>query len=270
MPKKNLLIILTILLFRVGYAQKNEFGFFIGSSGYFGDVGYEKAENTLQHQSAAFGFLYKKNVHDYLSIRTSIKAGKVQATDQWATNPNTVARGLSFESSIIDVNLGIEFNFMKFSIRNRKTTYTPYLFLGISGFIFNPKVMGTNIELQPIGTEGQGTNLPNTTNKYSLTALSLPFGFGYKMNVSKKWSIGFEWIWCATQTDYLDDVSTVYIDPNLLSNEAAQWSNPTDIEIANNKNRGNKNNKDWYNFTGITFTYKIKNKPKKCPKALRP
>ena len=270
MPKKNLLIILTILLFRVGYAQKNEFGFFIGSSGYFGDVGYEKAENTLQHQSVAFGFLYKKNVHDYLSIRTSIKSGKVQATDQWATNPNTVARGLSFESSIIEFNLGIEFNFMKFSIRNRKTTYTPYLFTGISGFMFNPKVMGTSIELQPIGTEGQGTNLPNTTNKYSLTALSLPFGFGYKMNVSKKWSIGFEWIWCATQTDYLDDVSTVYIDPNLLSNEAAQWSNPSDIEIVNNKNRGNKNNKDWYNFTGITFTYKIKNKPKKCPKALRP
>ena len=27
---------------------------------------------------------------------------------------------------------------------------------------------------------------------------------------------------------------------------------------------------DWYNFTGVTFTYKIKNKPKKCPKALRP
>ena len=270
MRKNSLFIFFTLLLFRVSYAQQNEFGIFIGTSGYFGDVGYEKAEQALAHQSPAIGFTFKKNVHDYLSLRTSIKLGKIEATDDWASNPSNTARGLSFESSIIDLNIGFEFNFMRFSLRNRKTTYSPYLYLGVSGFMFNPKVMGTDIELQPIGTEGQGSNLPNTENKYSRTALSIPFGFGYKVNVSKKWAVGFEWVWSAAQTDYLDDVSTVYLDPTLLAADAAKWSNPSEIAITEGKTRGNKNNKDWYNFTGITFSYKITNKPNKCPKALRP
>ena len=29
-------------------------------------------------------------------------------------------------------------------------------------------------------------------------------------------------------------------------------------------------NNDWYNFTGLTISYKLKNKPKKCPKELLP
>ena len=254
----------------MAFAQKTEYGFFVGSSGYFGDVGYEKAEQMLFHQSPAAGIIFKKNAHDYLSFRTSIQVGTIKATDEWATNPTRKSRNLSFESSIIDLNLGIEFNFFKFSIRNRKTTYSPYLFAGISGIIFNPKVMGTQIELQPLGTEGQGTNLPNTQNKYSRLALSIPFGFGYKMNVSKKWSVGLEWTWRSAQTDYLDDVSTVYMDPALLESEAAQWSNPSEVNITPGKSRGNKNNNDWFNFTGITFSYKINNKPHKCPKALLP
>ena len=270
MTKKYFFLIFTLFLFRIGYAQKNEFGFFVGSSGYYGDVGYEKAEKTLLHQSPAIGFMYKRNAHDFLSFRTSILAGKIKASDKWASNPNTIARNLSFESSIIDLNIGFEFNFFKFSTRRRKTTYTPYLFAGISGVLFNPKVMGTQIELQPLGTEGQGTNLPNTSNKYNRIALAIPFGFGYKMNVSKKWSLAFEWTWRSAQTDYLDDVSTVYIDPSLLSEQAAQWSNPSATEITHGKSRGNKNNNDWYNFTGFTFSYKIRNKPNKCPKALLP
>jgi hypothetical protein len=270
MNKLSLLLICSLLICKGVFAQKTEYGFFVGSSGYFGDVGYENAEKILAHQSPAIGFIYKKNTHDYLSFRTSIQAGKIKATDDWATNSTRKSRGLSFESSIIDFNLGFEFNFFKFSTRKRKTTYSPYLFAGISAIAFNPKVMGTQIELQPLGTEGQGTNLPNTQKKYNRYALAIPFGFGYKMNVSKKWSIGLEWTWRSAQTDYLDDVSTVYINPNSLSTDAAEWSNPSGIEITNGKSRGNKNNNDWYNFTGITFSYKIRNKPNKCPKALLP
>ena len=85
MNKICLFILFTSLFFKVSYAQKTEFGFFVGSSGYFGDVGYEKAEKTLLHQSPAIGVMYKINTHDYLSLRTSIQAGKIKAHDQWAT-----------------------------------------------------------------------------------------------------------------------------------------------------------------------------------------
>ena len=62
--------------------------------------------------------------------------------------------------------------------------------------------------------------------------LILKFGtYKYKINVSKKWSIGLEWTWRSAQTDYLDDVSTVYIDPTLLETEASEWSNPSGIDI---------------------------------------
>ena len=259
-----------LLINNASYAQKNEFGVFIGSSGYFGDVGHEKAESTIFHQSPAFGVVYKLNTHDYLSFRSSIQTGTVKADDNWATNPSIINRNLKFQSTIIDFNLGFEFNFFKFNIRKNKTIYSPYIFAGISGFIFNPKVLGTNIELQPLGTEGQGSNAPNTTEKYSRTALSIPFGLGYKMNISKKMAISIEWTWRAAQTDYLDDVSTQYVDEKYLSQDAIVWANPSQVTIPPGKSRGNQNNNDWYNFTGITFSYKIKNRPKKCPKALLP
>ena len=78
------------------------------------------------------------------------------------------------------------------------------------------------------------------------------------------------WIWRTTATDYIDDVSGYYVNTDFLSEEAAEMANPGTTNSIFGKRRGNPNNNDWYNFAGITISYKIKNRPVKCPKELLP
>lgn len=272
MTKKIFASLLLLCLWSSAIAQKHEFGLFVGSTGYFGDVGYERAEQVLFHQSPALGFVYKANIHNYLSLRSSIQAGTIEGRDEWAKNLNTQMRNLSFKSNIIDFNLGFEFNFMKFAIRKRRTIHSPYVFAGISALSFNPQAEnshGVLIDLQPLGTEGQGTSA-SAIGKYDLMTWAIPFGLGYKVNFGTRWAISCEWTWRSARTDYLDDVSGYYVDDAYLSETAAEMANPTDIDIVPGMRRGNPNNNDWYNFAGFTISYKIKNRPVKCPKALLP
>ena len=269
---KNILITLMLFISGVLLAQKNEFGVFMGSSGYHGDVGHNQIGGVLSYQSPAMGLMHKINFHDYLSFRSSIQIGTVKADDALSKDTNTQARNLSFRSRIVDVNMGFEFNFHRFMIRKRRTVYSPYIFAGLSFLAFNPQAqnsLGQWVNLQALGTEGQGTAATNI-DKYSLSSLAIPFGLGYKANIGGKIALSVEWIWRAAQTDYLDDVSGYYVDENYLSEEALEMSNPGTIDVTTGKTRGNPNNNDWYNFTGFTISYKIKNKPKKCPKALLP
>lgn len=269
---RNSLFCLLFIVFGQSSAQVNEFGLFVGSSGYYGDIGHDRAESVLAYQNKAVGFVYKRNVHDYLSLRASIKLGTVDADDVNSNYKYRQDRNLSFKSDILDFSLGFEFNFAKYIIRKRKTIKSPYLFAGISLVSFNPKAqnrVGEWIDLQPLATEGQGSAV-NPNSKYSLNSITIPFGLGYKINIGTKLAIGIEWVWHATNTDYIDDVSAYYVSEDYLSEEAIEMANKSETNVVVGKTRGNPNNNDWYNFTGITISYKIKNRPKKCPKALLP
>lgn len=247
-------------------AQKNEIGIFIGSSGYKGDIGNQKIGYIFKNQSFSTGVVYKNNINEYLSLRSSFKYGKLSANDSESENVSIQERNLNFKSFIYDLNIGFEFNFFKFKFSSRRKISTPYLYGGISIFKFNPMGQNFNGEwlyLQTISTEGQSIN-----QQYKLVSWSLPFGFGYKTQLKNKLSMGIEWIWHKTYTDYLDDVSSYYPEAELLSPEAYEINYQNNQIITPGKSRGNPNNNDWFNFFGITFTYKIKNRSIKCPKEL--
>ena len=91
-----------------------------------------------------------------------------------------------------------------------------YFSVGVGVFWFNPKALygGTWYELQKLGTEGQG--LPNGAKKYSRISISIPMVIGVRFIVGKKMTIGLEYNFRKTFTDYIDDVSTTYYDNNLL------------------------------------------------------
>jgi len=268
---KSIFIILALFLSGLVQAQKHELGLFIGTSGYHGDIGDNKVGEIFKHQSPSLGLTHRINLHKYLCFRTRFQYGKLKADDLLSSDSNIQERKLSFESEVIDLSAGFEFHFHKFETIKRKITYTPFIFGGISLFSFNPKAktqMGQWVDLQPLGTEGQETNASNK-DKYSLSSWSIPFGLGYKANVGERLGFTFEWTWHATNSDYIDDVSGYYPDESYLSNEAAYFSNPGRLGEVTGKTRGNPNTKDWFNFVGFTVTYKIKNKLKQCPKALR-
>ena len=86
---------------------------------------------------------------------------------------------------------------------------------GIGAAFFNPKaeLNGNYEELQPLQTEGED---------YGKVALVFPAGAGINYRASYEWSFGLEASYRFTTTDYLDDVSTTYIDNASFTNPIAR------------------------------------------------
>ena len=135
-------------------------------------------------------------------------------------------RNLNFKTNMFEAYAAVElYPLMLLNNQNPDYTprYRPYGFIGVGMFTFNPKGSLTdqngNVtwhELAPLHTEGQGfAEYPNRKN-YSLTQLNIPMGGGIKYMVSDKVTMAVELLYRKTFTDYIDDVSTEYIDPNLF------------------------------------------------------
>ena len=185
-------------------------------------------------------------------------------------------RNLHFRSDIFEVSGQIEINFLSYEIGDQRRYFTPYLFLGIGVFRFNPQaeLNGRWFDLQPLGTEGQG--IDGFENRYPLTQVSIPFGVGYKFNLWGSFGAAVEWGIRRTFTDYLDDVSTNYVNPSILQEEngplAAELADRSFVALGadgtnTDMQRGETNRNDWYIFTGFMITYKIGQPRIKCPGA---
>jgi hypothetical protein len=171
-------------------------------------------------------------------------------------------RNLNFKSKVLEWEIGAQYNF--FNLNDR--WWTPFAYLGFGFYHFKPytnNVNGDKVYLQPLSTEGQGF-LPGTKN-YKLTQLMIPFGIGGEYALNEDMRVGLELGYRKLFTDYLDDVSNVYVDEMALL--AARGQTAVDLAYrgdevgaghypAANSTRGNADNKDGYFYIGITFTYR--------------
>lgn len=244
----------------------NEIGVFLGGSYYLGDL--NPSTHFLETKFAG-GIVYRYNITPRWSFKVSALIGELEASD--ARSKANVDRNLSFKSYIFDFSPQIEFNFLQYIIGDKKHFISPYIFVGASLFNFNPKaeLNGTWYPLQPLGTEGQGTT-GSTKKNYALTSIAIPFGLGLKYSPAKFISLGLEWGIRKTFTDYIDDVSTVYVDPGILTENSPNTLPLADRSLTNQglhagMQRGNPRTKDWYVFTGLTVSFRIKSKNKNCP-----
>jgi hypothetical protein len=207
----------------------------------------------------AFGLLMRYNFTPRWVWKNSLLSGRVRGED---LNGATLSgRSLYFESRITELSSQIEFNFLNYYTGSRRESFSPYLFAGLSLFMFNPQAQfnGQWIDLQPLRTEGQDTQMYPDRKPYSRISIALPFGMGLKLSVNKKMTVGMEAGYRKTLTDYLDDVSTTYylqgneIDPALpeeLLSDPLRNHSP-------GMQRGNAANHDWYAYAGVFITYKI-------------
>ena len=208
---------------------KFEYGFSLGTMNYEGDIGASASifgnKTSKSNPMASFhiGFIPA----EFITLRASATIGSIQAADGWlvGTSPAITAkktRNQQFKSSISEVALLAElYPTVLFSNNpsDVKGKFRPYLLAGFGGFHFNPKGLYLSpngaeqwIDLKPLRTEGQG--MPNHPDRkeYSLNQTNIPFGIGLKYFISYRLSLGFELLNRKTKTDYLDDVSTTYID----------------------------------------------------------
>ncbi len=230
-----------------------------GVSGYRGDLTQQYIlPKTLR---PAINVNLKYNFNNDFVIRGGIAWGKVTGNDKNNKDIYIHARNLNFKSQILEISICAEYNLLEPEIFYAY----PYIFGGIGLFHFNSYTFDKDNKktfLRPLSTEGQGIAEYPNKKTYSNTQFCIPFGGGWKYNINDKFEIIYEIGYRLIFTDYLDDVSATYIDPNiLLANRG-----PKAIELAyrakplpdghplpqgNGAQRGNTSIKDWYFINGI-------------------
>ena len=241
-------------------AQNLHLTAFAGSSNYQGDLQGSRFTLNQAKAAVAVGVLYE--LSNKFFIRAGFTLAKVGADDK--KSPLNATRNLSFTSPISEFHLGLEYDL----INNYEHSFTPFIFAGIGTFGFNPSAIdkqGNKVNLQPLGTEGQGFYLGR--EKYSLRGIAIPFGGGVKLALSDDIHLRFETGLRILSTDYLDDVSTTLADGNLLLANNGQKAvdmafrgdelKPALTYPGAGAKRGNPKVKDYYYFTGLGISFRL-------------
>jgi hypothetical protein len=229
----------------------------------------------------AYGAYFVASYRNTIGLRLDATFGKVSAVD----NPDNIKydkpwtdftqirqnRNLSFQSKINEITLMAEFH--PFGIipafineEGTEPPVSPYLMGGIGFYSFNPQAenkFGDMVDLQPLSTEGQGFSEYPDRKIYNLKQINLPMGIGVKFNISNAIRIRTEFVHRKLLTDYLDDVSTTYINTSAYRSNGFSDTQYFDALEMNNREivkysvpgskRGNPDNKDSY----FTFNLKI-------------
>lgn len=267
---KRILLSLALLVPFVSFAQPHhEFGFTAGISSYYGDLQPDLFPDNSTH--AMGGVMYKYFMNPHVGLRFGAAYTNVGAADSLSKIKANRERNLSFRSNLLEFHGGFEFNLLP--IEKDRVKFTPYAFLGIAIFKFNPYTYGPQqqkVFLRPLGTEGQ--NIPDYPDRreYKLVNVSFPVGAGLKFFLGKTFMITPEIGFRYTNTDYLDDVSKSYVNFNTLRDyrgvEATNYAFRTD-ELASwdgnypdyRYQRGDSKTNDLYWFGSLTVTVYMKN-----------
>ena len=242
--------ILSILLFSALFAHSQyyfhddkyydnpfvfEFGGSFGIMNCLTDLGGHKGigkrflkDLNLGKTKPAGSFFMAASYKYAVSLRFEATSGYIEGNDYVLLGITDIAkerfnRNLSFRSPITEIAVMAEahplFIFINWASKDREPyRASPYLLIGYGSFKFNPrtKLNGKWIELQPLSTEGQGFAEYPDRPVYKLREDCIPYGLGLRYEVNSFVNLRLEGVARNTGTDYLDDLSRTYIDPNLF------------------------------------------------------
>ena len=149
----------------------------------------------------------------------------VESADDQTEFPFNQQRDANFESRITEFSGTIEFNFFPYKLGDKKHWGTPYLFVGLSYYKASPDITVEGFNPQPIDESGK-------------TAFALPFGPGFKLNISNKIALALEWGFRKTGNDQIDGLENRF---NEIFETGKEYDN------------------DWFIVSGFMLTYKLTN-----------
>jgi hypothetical protein len=273
------IIVLNFLLLSLSSSAQYayDFGIHAGVSNYLGEIGGKEGTRRnfvsdlkiAQTQFAVGGFA-RYRVLPMVSAKVGLNWLRIQGNDNTSTNRGRVGRNLSFRNDLVEAELTAQLFFYEIQDLGKPYKYENdfkmYAFTGIAGFFSNPKAHYNDgwVALQPLHTEGIN---------YSRFGAAIPLGLGMCVTLKKKHRIGWEIEWRTTFTDYLDDISTVYVDPKKLSSPTAialanrrgelgaddAGAAPAENYLPGNK-RGDPSHNDSYLSTSFYYSYVMRGK----------
>lgn len=267
-----------------------------GVSNFLGDLGglnrvgthysYADLELVLTSPSGSLGYRYRLNKR--FASRTEFSYLQVKGDDKLTLEKYRHNRNLNFKSNIFEFSTVVEISLsfdrhgnryhIKKTMFRRYKQYSSYYyaFVGVGGFYFNPKAnyQGTWYNLHDLSTEGEG--LPGGVKKYRRVSVSIPIGIGLRYRINDRFTLGLEYNFRKTFTDYIDDVSGRYYDNAKL----AQYKGPVAAALADpslhlipgatspdasgrGAQRGDVKDKDSYMNLQLKVGYVLKNKKRR-------
>lgn len=277
-----------------------EFGFHIGTSHLLGDLGGSNTvgqgfinDTDFRSIRPIIGAFGRYNMGGHFSFRLEATYLNLSGNDQFAGSGYSGTqlspeggwyrfyRNLHVQTHVFELVNScqyIPYNFKLTGSRYTKTKQnilSPYAVLGVGFIFFNPYALynGQWVDLKSLSTEGQG--LIEGKNHYSSIQFVIPAGFGIQWEHNHTWILSVEINHRFTFTDYLDDVSTNYVDPIVFKqNFSAQKAimatalarrsiehDPDNIYghlTAPNTQRGNPKDNDAYYTINIRLAFYLK------------
>jgi hypothetical protein len=273
----------------------SEAGVTIGPSNFLGDLGGRLGkgttflkDNNFPLTKLSFGLHYSYYPKDWLGVRLALNIGKLEGDDKIINGKGGLEearynRGLSFKSSFVEaIVVGEVFPtvFLEEDPADLYHKLRPYGVIGVGVFHFNPKAVdplsGQLVELRPLRLEGQGFTQYPDRKQYSLWQPNIPLGVGIKYWLNDNVTLGLEVIHRKTFTDYIDAVSTQYVDKSLFATYTNTLFTPSQAALAAhmsdlsnngaggypgygtpNDKRGDPSQKDSYYTFGIKLGFRL-------------
>lgn len=217
--------LITFMVFTAYGQQSVDVGFFGGAGAYFGDMTKTEWQKSI---NPAYGAFLRFNFNPRYALRFNVlnsNIGAVGEFDSQKWNADPITKYWDFNKNVLDISLQFEFNYFKYIVGDKETPYSTYIFGGVGmhsySFVIN------NID---------GSEISPT----------IPFGLGFKFNLSKRIGLGLETGLRKTFSDKLDNLD----DP--LSYEKPNGDLVNQISYTDQYH-----NNDWTTYTGIHLVYKL-------------
>lgn len=216
-----------LVIFLVGFlavkalAQPSvDIGIFGGAGTYFGDMTKIDLQKSI---NPAYGGFVRFNFNPRYALRFNVINGTIGAEGEYDYQPlNPTSNFWKFNKNVLDISMNFEWNYLKYIVGDKDTRWTTF----ISG--------GVGMQTYKYTTNGiDGSEITPT----------IPFGLGFKYNLSKRWGIGVEGSLRKTfsdNLDNLDDPLSYKVDDNILIKYTDQF-----------------HNNDWTSYVGIHLVYKL-------------
>lgn len=181
--------------------------------------------------------------------------------------------GLNFKSTVDDLGLMVEFNFLDYYTGKKGKSISPYIFAGISGMMYYVQPFTGVDSLDVLYFNALHENDANGADVFTVEkelkgrnfALSVPFGVGVKVSISDHLAATAEWCMHYAFDDYLDGVHGNYSkehavfefkDDQDVVTGTYDFTDPTNT-FPEGYQRGNARTNDWYGILNISLTWKF-------------
>lgn len=267
MKKFHLLVCLLLVASIVAEAQYSYYSLrkerkLIGTIGlntstYYGDL-KDNSDIIDAQPSISLGLM--TSISKIAYVRYEFSWLTLSGSDAESLEEGKIRRNLSFVSNNYEFNITWMLHLVPHARRfYQRPDYNVYGFFGLGALYYNPKAIldGKKYPLQPLRTEGVN---------YSRFAFVIPFGIGAKRKINPFVDVVVEAGWRKTFTDYIDDVSTVFVDNNAFTDPIAQQLADRRPEIdlpvmEAGKKRGEPSNKDAYMLISLKIEYYMPYQP---------